>query len=122
MAIRINIVLVTAAALVATAAYASDVPRLNITPTCTPIGNDKTFPIDTKQCLKTEQEVRGQLVQQWTNFPAADRSQCTAMASMGGMASYVALITCLEMKRAVAKLPAAGDLNTQPAGLPTRKK
>ena len=122
MAIRIDIVLVTAAALFPTAAYASDVPTLNITPTCTPIGNDKTFPIDTKQCLKTEHEVRGQLVKEWTNFPAADRSQCTAMASMGGMASYVALITCLEMKRDVAKLPAAGDLNTQPAGLPIKKK
>src|SRR5207253_8721729 len=117
MSTRINIVHVTAAALFATAAYASDVPTLNITPTCTPIENDKTFPIDTKQCLKTEHEVRGQLVKEWTNFPAADRSQCTAMASMGGMASYVALITCLEMKRDVAKLPPAGDLNTQPAGL-----
>jgi len=66
--------------------------------------------------------VREQLVREWANFPAADRSLCTAMASMGGMASYVALITCLEMKRDVAKLPNDRDLNTQPSSLPTKKK
>ena len=105
-----------------TAAHAGDVPTLNIKPTCTPIGNDKVFPIDTKQCLRSEQEARDQLVKQWASFPAPDRSLCTATASMGGMASYVALITCLEMKRDVAKLPNDRGLNTQPSSLPTKKK
>ena len=122
MAIPAKISLAAAAVFFVAAAHASDVPTLNVTPTCTPIGNDKTFPIDTKQCLKTEQEVREQLVKEWANFPAADRSLCTAMASMGGMASYVALITCLEMKRDVAKLPNDRDLNSQPSSLPTKKK
>ena len=122
MAIPTKISLAAAAVFLATAAHPSDVPTLNVTPTCTPIGNDKTFPIDTKQCLKTEQEVREQLVKEWADFPAADRSLCTAMASMGGMASYVALITCLEMKRDVAKLPNDRGLNTQPSSLPTKKK
>ena len=122
MAIPFKIALVAATALFATAAYADPVPTLNVKPTCTPIGNDKTFPIDTKQCLRSEQEARDQLAKEWADFPAADRSLCTAMASMGGMASYVALITCLEMKRDVAKLPNDRSLNTQPSSLPTRKK
>ncbi|TMJ06224.1 MAG: hypothetical protein E6G97_00745 [Alphaproteobacteria bacterium] len=122
MAIPIKIALVLAATLLATAAHANDVPTLNVKPTCTPIGNDKVFPIDTKQCLRSEQEARDQLVKEWANFPAADRSLCTQTASMGGMASYVALITCLEMKRDVAKLPAGRGLNTQPSSLPTKKK
>jgi len=122
MAIPTKISLAAAAVFFVTAAQASDVPTLNVTPTCTPIGNDKTFPIDTKQCLKTEQEVREELVKEWANFPVAERSLCTAMASMGGMASYVALITCLEMKRDVAKLQNDRDLNTQPSSLPTKKK
>src|SRR5204863_452500 len=109
MAIPTKISLAAAAAFFVTAAQASDVPTLNVTPTCTPIGNDKTFPIDTKQCLKTEQEVREQLVKEWANFPAADRSLCTATASMGGMASYVALITCAIGLRAAQVSYVAAD-------------
>ena len=37
---------------------------------------------------------------------------------MGGMSSYVALITCLEMRRDVAKLPADRGLTVRPAALP----
>ena len=39
---------------------------------------------------------------------------------MGGMSSYVALITCLEMKRDVAKLPADRGLTVRPAALPQK--
>jgi hypothetical protein len=122
MAIPTKVALATTVALFAAAAYAGDVPTLNVNPTCTPIGNDKIFPIDTKQCLRSEQEARDQLVKEWAGFPAADRSLCTATASMGGMASSVALITCLEMKRDVAKLPNDRGLNTQPSSLPSKKK
>lgn len=122
MAFPSKITLAAAAALfVAAAAHATGVPTLNVRPTCTPIGNDKTFPIDTTRCLRGEQAARDQLTREWANFPAADRSLCIQTASMGGLASYVALITCLEMKRDVAKLPADGSLSSQPAGLPAKK-
>jgi hypothetical protein len=122
MAFPTRIVLVAAAALFVSAAQANDVPTLNVRPTCTPIGNDKTFPIDTNQCLRSEQEARDQLAREWANFPAADRSLCTQTASMGGLPSYVALITCLEMKRDVATLPADRGLTSRPTGLPAKKK
>jgi hypothetical protein len=112
---------VIAAAFFVTSAQASDVPTLNVRPTCTPIGNDKTFPIDTDRCMKSEQDARDQLEREWASFPAADRSLCTQTASMGGMASYVALIVCLEMKRDVATMPADRGLTTKPAGLPAKK-
>jgi len=117
MAVPVKMSIAIAAAFFAAAAHANEVPTLNVTPTCTPIGNDKTFPIDTDRCRRSEQEARDQLVKEWANFPAADRSLCTQTATMGGMASYVALITCLEMKRAVAKLPADGGLASQPSSL-----
>ena len=77
MAIPTKISVAAAAVFLATAAHASDVPTLNVTPTCTPIGNDKIFPIDTKQCLRSEQEARDQLAKEWASFPAADRSRST---------------------------------------------
>ena len=112
---------VMAAAFV-TAAHAAEVPKLDVSSTCRPLGGDKSLQINTDRCFKSEQEARDQLTRQWASFPAANRALCTQTATMGGMPSYVALITCLEMKRDVAKLPADGALNTQPSSLPTKKK
>ena len=95
-------------------------PRLNVGPTCHPIDrSDKSIQIDTERCLKTENDAREQLVRQWADFPAADRALCTQTATLTDMASYVDLLTCLEMKRDVAKLPADRGLRTAPAALPT---
>jgi hypothetical protein len=100
------------------AAHAADVPTLDVSRTCTPLSADRSIQIDTDRCLKSEQEARDQLTREWGNFPAVDRGLCTQTATMGGAASYVELITCLEMKRDVAKLPAERGLNVRPAGLP----
>ena len=101
-------------------AQPSGVPRLNVGPTCRPIDQtDKSIQIDTERCLKTENDAREQLVRQWADFPAADRTLCTQTATLTDMASYVDLLTCLEMKRDVAKLPADRGLRTAPAALPT---
>ena len=98
------------------------VPRLNVDPTCRPLDpSDKSIRIDTERCLKTENDAREQLVRQWADFPAADRALCTQTATLTNMASYVDLITCLEMKRDVAKLPADRGLRSAPAGLPTSR-
>ena len=103
-----------------TAAHASDVPTLDTKLACIPLGGDASLQIDTDRCLKSEQQVREQLTQQWADFPVADRTFCTEMATTGGTASYVALLTCLEMKRDVAKLPADRGLTVRPSSMPTR--
>jgi hypothetical protein len=121
-----NTLKIAAAALLltlATPAFAAAdaVPRLNVGPTCHPVDkSDKSIQIDTERCLKTENDARDQLVRQWADFPAADRGLCTRTATLTDMASYVDLLTCLEMKRDVAKLPADRGLRTAPAGLPTK--
>jgi hypothetical protein len=121
MGFPIRTIVIAAASLAAAAAYAADVPTLDVSRTCTPIdAGDKTFAIDTDRCFKTERQAQEQLAREWTNFPAADRSMCTQRATMAGMASYVALITCLEMKRDVAKQPPDRGLTVRPAALPTK--
>ena len=98
----------------------SQVPRLDVTPTCRPL--DKTdMMLDEKRCRQIENDARDQLVRQWADFPAAHRTLCTQTATMGATASYVELITCLEMKRDVAKLPADRGLKTAPTGLKTNR-
>ena len=98
------------------------VPRLDVGPTCRPISStDKSIQIDTERRFKTENEAREQLMRQWADFPAAHRSLCTQTATLTSMASYVDLLTCLEMKRDVAKLPADRGLRTAPAAMPTER-
>jgi len=114
---RAAVVAVTLAGV--TAAYAAEVPTLDVSRTCRPIAAEDGA-LDTDRCLKSEREARGQLAREWSDFPAADRTLCTQMATMGGLPSYVELITCLEMKRDVAKLPADRGLTSRPSGLPTK--
>ena len=97
---------------------AAEVPILDVSRTCKPLAADVT--IDQDRCYRSEREAREKLAAQWAEFPAGDRSMCTARATMGGTASYVGLLTCLEMKRDVAKLPPDRGLTTRPAGMPVR--
>lgn len=117
MAFSIRILLAAAATAVVTVANAAEVPALDVSRTCRPLGGDKSMQIDIDRCFKSEQEARDQLARQWTDFPAADRTLCTQTATMGGTASYVELITCLELKRDVAKLPPDRSLASRPSSL-----
>jgi hypothetical protein len=93
-------------------AFAAEVPRLDVAGACRAAATaDPGVKYDADRCLKSENDALDQLKAQWANFPAEDRSLCTQTATMGGTASYVELITCLEMKRDVAKQPA--DLGLQ---------
>ena len=49
-----------------------------------------------KGCVRDEQQARAQLQKQWSHFPAASRASCSAQNNIGG-ASYVDLLTCLQM-------------------------
>ena len=116
---KATILLVAAVAALAGPARAADpkVPDLNVAPTCRPLDKSDSMQLDESRCRQIEKDARDQLAREWSKFPAADRSQCIATATMGGTASYVELITCLEMKRDVAELPAKGGLNSKPTGL-----
>ena len=120
-------------ALAATAATAqSGVPTLNLSGTCRALDRkDFSIQIDPQRCLKTENEARAKLVDDWAKYSAADRSLCTQTARMGGVESYVQLLTCLELQHDLAagpskqnqtaNRPAAGPpMRTRPTGLPSQ--
>jgi LAS superfamily LD-carboxypeptidase LdcB len=90
----------------------ADVPTLNIEPSCksaaTAAVSDHR---DEKACLRDEQAAREQLQQQWDQFSSADRTRCLALSHLGGLPSYVELLTCLQMAQDVKKLP-SDDLTT----------
>ena len=133
MALRTQAASALILTLAATALAAqSGVPTLNLGGTCRALDRkDFSIQIDPQRCLKSENEARAKLMDDWTKYSAADRSLCTPTARMGGVESYVQLLTCLELQHDLAagpskqnqaaNRPAAGPpMRTRPTGLPGR--
>jgi hypothetical protein len=78
--------------------------------------------VDFDRCSRDEAIALLQLQQAWTEFAGADKQTCVGETTIGGFASYVELLTCLEMARDVvsadtnSKNPPAkpGSRSTQP--------
>jgi hypothetical protein len=80
---------------------ADGVPALNVKPTCQSTEVAAVNPGQTLDtCLQKEEAARDQLGKSWASFPARDRTECTAAATIGPP-SYVDLLTCLEMRQHV---------------------
>jgi hypothetical protein len=55
------------------------------------------------RCSKDETDARQKLEGEWAQFAPADKSTCITESTIGGFASYVDLLTCLEMSNDVRK-------------------
>ena len=55
--------------------------------------------VDLARCSRDEAVALRQLQEAWAQYPGADRKACTTEATIGDFASYVELLTCLEMAR-----------------------
>ena len=55
--------------------------------------------VDVARCSRDETAALRQLQEAWSQYAGADRTACTAEATTGDFASYVELLTCLEMAR-----------------------
>jgi hypothetical protein len=55
-------------------------------------------------CVAGEQSAREQLNKVWSKYASAERSRCADLSSEGGLASYVELLTCLEVSDDAKKL------------------
>jgi hypothetical protein len=71
---------------------------------------DPTFNYGLKRCIDSEHAARDELARKWKDFPAKDQRECTTVATLGGSASYVQLITCLELSRDVRQARSCGRI------------
>jgi hypothetical protein len=95
------------------AAHAADkIPDLDMARECrfegSVLGNEQ-------QCIQDEKVAREQLQKEWGQFSAGDKRQCQNAATMAGTASYVELVTCLEMARDVRN-PGTSNSQSQTVG------
>jgi hypothetical protein len=105
---------VTAAMIVP--AGAQQLPHLDFNPVCHGIarhagsagergGPDLSF----HQCVASELQVRKHLAKQWSGFSSAARANCIGGVNAGGLPSYTALLTCLQVARSAASMrPSTG--------------
>jgi hypothetical protein len=93
---------------------ADRVPEFNLDPTCrAAVETAGTANRDESGCKKDETAARTQLEKDWAEYTSAQKTQCVRLSTVGGPASYVELITCLEMSKAASNLPSDLD-NTGP--------
>jgi hypothetical protein len=64
---------------------------------------------DSAVCMKDENEARDQLAKKWNEFASADRTRCVRMSTTERTASYIEVLTCLEMNRDAKKLRQGAD-------------
>ena len=55
--------------------------------------------VDVARCSRDEAAALRQLREAWVQYAGADRKTCTSEATIGDFASYVELLSCLEMSR-----------------------
>ena len=75
-------------------AVSDTVPKFDIVKECHFEGGS-TVQFD--RCSEDEGAALRDLRQAWTQFAGADKRNCTVEATTSGFASYVELLTCLEM-------------------------
>jgi hypothetical protein len=81
------------------------VPTYNIDAICRGAASiahvlETTAPDNAQNCRADEHTARQQLLQQWTQFDAADRVMCDGAAQSGAVEpTYTELMTCLEVAR-----------------------
>jgi hypothetical protein len=112
---RLSLILAFAA-LPACAALA-DAPTLNVQATCraTPAVNlDQQATYD--NCMRSENAARDRLNKTWGKMRADWRSTCLKTTTLGGIPSYVELLTCVEMREAAANGQSGAPVGSMTSG------
>jgi hypothetical protein len=95
-------------------------PVLQVGPSCEAAGRGAVVLGRNKEaCLADENQALATLKQKWSKYVASDKTLCMGMVSTGGPASYVELLSCLEINRDARDIqnadPLDADLNGPPS-------
>jgi hypothetical protein len=76
------------------AAFAEGPPKLNVTRTCN--GAAQATGRAKEACLEDEQVGQSILAKKWSKYRADNKTRCVALVQIGGVPSYVELLSCLD--------------------------
>jgi hypothetical protein len=83
-------------------AVSDTVPTFDIVKECRYEGGSAA---NVEQCLRDEASALEQLETEWAQSAGAEKRSCMVLTQIGGFASYVELLTCLEMASGVSSAP-----------------
>lgn len=89
---------VVIAAAISTIAVSEAAPSFDIARECR-LESESTETFD--RCSKDETDALRQVQIEWSQFAAEDAASCIVTARIGGFASYVELLTCLESRKEI---------------------
>jgi hypothetical protein len=97
-------------------------PTLQVGPSCEAAGQGSVvLGRDKKACLADETAAQDTLKQNWSKYGASDKSDCVGMVKTGGPASYVELLSCVEILRDARNIRNADALESDNASVSTRR-
>jgi hypothetical protein len=88
-------------------------PVLQVGPSCEAAGRGAVVLGRNKEaCLADETTAQDTLKQNWPKYASNDKTSCIGMAKTGGPASYVELLSCLEIMRDARNIQNADPLES----------
>jgi hypothetical protein len=94
-------------------AVADRIPQVNFERTCREATSGELAVTDRfSVCMQDESAARNELAKSWNGFDAEDRTRCARMATTGQSASYIELLTCLELGQSARKIHAEAHAAT----------
>ena len=95
-------------------------PTLQVGPSCEAAGlGAMVLGRDKKACLADETTAQDTLKENWSKYIASDKSDCVSMVTTGGPASYVELLSCVEILRDARNIRNADPLESDDKPLST---
>ena len=98
-------------------AQADSPPTLNVGPSCDAAARGAIVAgRDREACMGDERAARDVLAKGWDKYAPADKTECVGMNAKGGPASYVELLSCLEIMRDAKSIRETDSLAPPAAG------
>jgi hypothetical protein len=98
-------------------------PTLEVGSSCEAAGRGSVvLGRDKKACLGDETTAQDTLKQNWSKYAATDKSECVGMVTTGGPASYVELLSCVEILRDARNIRNADALESDDAAISSRRR
>jgi hypothetical protein len=103
-------------------ARAGGLPTLDVGPSCEAAGRGAVILGRNKEaCLADETTAQDTLKQNWSKYVASDKSDCVGMVTTGGPASYVELLSCVEILRDARNIRNADALESDNESVSMRR-
>jgi hypothetical protein len=98
-------------------------PTLQVGPSCEAAARGSVvLGRDKKACLSDETTAQDTLKQNWSKYAASDKNECIGMVTTGGPASYVELLSCVEILRDARNIRRADAFETDTTAASSRRR